>query len=55
MLKIQGRGEAYWETGTEGVLWAVIDDQKPDYDGLYVLKDGDHLTIFDRDDLAKVL
>ena len=55
MLNVEGRGEAYWETGTEGVLWAVVVDEKPGYDGLYILKDGDRLTVFDRDNQAKVL
>lgn len=52
----------YWsETGTEGGYWAFQDKRfiKPptpghphgqwSYDGLHVLKDGDHLTIFSSD------
>jgi len=52
MLIINGVGEAYWETGTEGVLWAIEDPdpKKVAYDQLYILQNGDDLTIFDRDD-----
>lgn len=55
MLKVKGCGDAYWETGTEGVFWAILDQEKPEYDGLYILKPGDRLTIFDRSDTSKVL
>jgi hypothetical protein len=35
------------ETGTEGVMWAVIDDSTG-YDGLHIVKPGDHLTVLDQ-------
>ena len=55
MIEVIGKGEAYFETGTEGVLWAVHDPTKDGYDGLFVLKNGDLLTIFDKDDSTKIL
>jgi hypothetical protein len=48
MIKVTGRGEAYFETGTEGVLWAVYDPNEKGYNGLYILKDGDELNIYDK-------
>jgi hypothetical protein len=54
--KIRGLGEAFWETGTEGVFWAVQDEAHPaGYDGLHILENGDYLTIFDRVDRSKIL
>jgi hypothetical protein len=54
--KIRGLGQAFWETGTEGVFWSVQDAKHPTgYDGLFILENGDHLTIFDKDDMAKTL
>jgi hypothetical protein len=44
---IQGRLEAFFETGTEGVIWSLEDRILPGYDGLFPLHKGDHLTIFD--------
>jgi len=44
---INGVLHDWFETGTEGVIWALIDDDHPDgdYDGLHVIHEGDHLTI----------
>ncbi|MBI1362387.1 MAG: hypothetical protein GC134_00190 [Proteobacteria bacterium] len=49
---LSGVLEAFWETGTEGVIWSFYDtslqtpDGKRTYDGLHCLKDGDHLTVY---------
>lgn len=43
---ITGLLEPYFETGTEGVLWAIIDDKKKGYDSLNILKKGDMLAVF---------
>src|SRR5690606_30932119 len=36
----------FFETGTEGVAWAITMDGVPGYDGLYPLKNGDELVIY---------
>jgi hypothetical protein len=43
---LKGTLEAFWETGTEGVLWSFHEDGKPGYDGLHVLEKGDLLRVF---------
>jgi hypothetical protein len=42
---------AYWETGTEGVFWAVLGDEPvpASRENLHILTDGDELTVFDED------
>lgn len=40
---------AFFETGTEGVLWSLQDDVNVGYDGLHVLEPGDHLKVFAKD------
>ncbi len=50
METITGTLFAYFETGTEGVLWSVQDEHYPQsYQGLNVLKKGDQLKIEDPD------
>ena len=46
MVPIKGKLEAFFETGTEGVIWSVCEDEKEGYDSLHCLKNGDNLTIF---------
>lgn len=48
-MAIRGKLEAYFETGTEGVLWAVYEDGKQGYDGLHILQQDDLLKIFGKD------
>ena len=50
MTTITGVLDAYFETGTEGVIWSVYEDGKTGYDGLNCLHTGDHLTIYDKKD-----
>lgn len=46
--EITGMLEDYFETGTEGVIWSVYDDDEHGYDGLHTIEEGDYLTICDQ-------
>jgi hypothetical protein len=45
---IEGVLEDFFETGSEGVWWALVDDENFGYDNLHIIKPGDHLTILDQ-------
>lgn len=45
--RLVGTLDAYFETGTEGVLWSFLDNDKSGYAGLNVLKNGDYLFVED--------
>ena len=45
-MKIIGVLEPYFETGTEGTVWSIFEDGKEGYDGLHMIEEGDHLTIY---------
>lgn len=51
-MVIDGVLDAFFETGTEGVIWSVYDESRNDengyrsYDGLHCLEKGDILTVF---------
>jgi hypothetical protein len=49
-VTISGVLEAFFETGTEGVIWSLYEDNKQGYDGLHPLKNGDHLRILGEND-----
>ena len=46
---ITGLLEGFWETGTEGVLWALEEEPFKGYEGLHILENGDELTVFNAD------
>ena len=46
MNKISGVLDAFFETGTEGVIWSLYDDKNNGYDSLHCLENGDYLKVF---------
>ncbi|WP_207539664.1 hypothetical protein [Sabulicella rubraurantiaca] len=46
---IEGTLLSWFETGLEGIVWAVHEDGKAGYSGLNPLRDGDHLQILEAD------
>jgi hypothetical protein len=46
---INGKLEAFWETGTEGVIWSLYDNNEKGYESLHCLKDGDYLEVYNDD------
>ena len=50
MQKHKGRLYPYFETGTEGIVWALIEDGKTEfYDALVTIEEGDHLVVYGED------
>ena len=45
-LEIKGILEPFFETGTEGIIWSVEEDNKKGYDGLRILNPLDQLTVY---------
>ena len=43
---VEGRLEAFYETGTEGVHWSIQEHVRKGYDSLHPVRTGDHLTVF---------
>jgi hypothetical protein len=52
---IVGKGDPWFETGTEGVVWSVYDSTKKGYDGLYPLSNGQFLTVYDKEQPDKIV
>ncbi|NHN39901.1 hypothetical protein G8764_21595 [Pseudomaricurvus alcaniphilus] len=48
-LRVTGKLIEYFETGCEGIYWALQEDGKHGYDGLVLLDEGDHLQIIGPD------
>ena len=46
--EIHGLLDGFFETGTEGVVWSVLNDDDRGYDALNIVEEGDHLAIFDQ-------
>lgn len=44
---VSGTLFAWFETGLEGLVWAVQKNEVPGYQGIHVLKAGDYLTVKD--------
>lgn len=45
----KGKLIGYFETGTEGVFWALQNDNLPGYEGLILLEAGDQIEIYSKD------
>lgn len=45
--RIEGVLYDYFETGAEGVMWSLMDDENLGREGLHFIEAGDHLTICD--------
>jgi hypothetical protein len=46
-IVIEGVLEAFFETGTEGVIWSIYKDDCQGYEGLIPILEGDYLTVWD--------
>lgn len=46
---IKGELEAFFETGTEGVIWSLYDERNLGYESLVCLKNGDYLEVYNDD------
>lgn len=55
MTTIKGKLDPFFETGTEGVMWAVTDEDNDGYESLHILRSGDHLAIYDTDDCTNLV
>lgn len=44
-MQVEGKLFGWFETGLEGVVWALEQEGVAGYDGLFILEEGDHLTI----------
>ncbi len=49
MIEYRGALTGYFETGLEGVMWAMKRHGLKGYDGLVILEEGDYLEIYSAD------
>ncbi|MDP3999046.1 MAG: hypothetical protein Q8P76_00425 [bacterium] len=49
MAKYIGVLAGYFETGTEGQIWVLLEDGKEGYDAMKLIELGDHLRIYGED------
>jgi hypothetical protein len=56
-MTIKGHGFAWFETGTEGTRWCLIDEtgDPHSYSSLYELNPGDSLTVYDKEDPTSII
>jgi len=45
-VEVEGVLEAFFETGTEGIVWSVVKGGDFKYENLFTLENGDLLTVF---------
>lgn len=46
--RVEGELDDFFETGSEGLVWAIEDEVHLDRDALHFIEEGDHLTICDQ-------
>lgn len=51
-VEYHGVLEGYWETGTEGVQWVLLEDGYSGYEAFREIEAGDHLTVYDDHDVV---
>lgn len=44
-MQIEGKLFGWFETGLEGLVWALEQEGIAGYDGLFIIEEGDHLVI----------
>ena len=44
-MQVEGKLFGWFETGLEGMVWALQRDGTDGYDGLFIIEKGDHLVI----------
>ena len=52
--KIRGTLEAFFETGTEGIYWSIIEENKIEYDSLNLIENGDFLQVYKNKDYKDI-
>ena len=52
MRIIWGKTEAFFETGLEGIMWAVFDKRNKGYESLHKVEDGDFLIVWEGKETA---
>ncbi len=55
MQIIEGKLDAFYETGTEGVIWSVYENGKYGYEALNILNYGDYLRIYSNQDRNEII
>lgn len=52
---LEGKLNAFFETGTEGIIWMFEEAGKTGYDALHLFQKGDFLRVFNNESEKKVI